>query len=471
MESSYYDLLELPQDASLAEVRKAYITKIRQYPNESYPEKFKLIRKAYDVLSNPNTRREYDTMSIYGEEIMKLQAAAQEAVDSRMYEEAVSSYKKILMIEPALLTVRNEYALALISNEEYDKAIRQLEKLVNQDKENAVYVYHLGFAYEKMGNNQKAIYYYTQSINLDPSNVYVTYALCDIYISLKDYDNARKLINEALAKNSNEGFQQFYYLFRHLQIDIYAKDAFFIRKTLKTIDLLLVEHPDQTSFVANEYGKFASELFDYKQFEWAIFLTEKGVELDSSNTTLVELHTATKENKELFGEFYRLEKDEKIVGPLRYSLFLYLFSNEYSEDEFQERLDEMYKNVELSASYDSVETISSVKRISIKYPHLYEIRESFFSNVLEWSQKGKIRDEQYELLNNDSMVVNSVKRLIALYLSDVSEDERRTYFEDIMDEMSYERASSVIQSVNRLEGRYPSLYDLNPSFLEKIKNG
>lgn len=469
MGTSYYDILDVPKEAKENEIKKAYVLKLRQYPNEKFPEEFKAIRKAYEILSNSKSRKEYDTMSIYGEEIKQLQAAALNALDNEEFEEAIQCYKKILMIEPSLLNIRNEYALALIYNGQQDKAIKQLDKLIAQEPDNATYLYNLGGAYESKGDDQEAISFYKKASEKDPNDINIVYKLSDVYTKLKDYTNARKVINEALSRNSNEGFRQFMYLFRHLQIDVFSKDSNAIRRTLDRIENLLEEYPEEKSYVANEFGKFAVELFDYKQFEWAYYLTEKGIELDPDHSQLLLLHEDTKNNKLLYGEFEQLEKDEKVVKPLRYNLFLYLFGNEFSEEELNNSLDNMFKNIELSCMYEPDETLNSLKRMNIKYPNLYKLREDLFKDVRKMSEDYKMRNDQYESMKNDSVIVNSFKRLVALYLADLEEEERRDYFEDIMEEMSYEQASSVKMSINRLQSTYPKLFDLNPDFLLDIK--
>jgi tetratricopeptide (TPR) repeat protein len=469
LEISYYDILEVPSDAAENDIKRAYILKLRKYPNEKFPEEFKAIRKAYETLSNAKTRKEYDTMSLYGDEIEKLQTEASIALDNKDFAEAIKCYKRILVIEPSLLTVRNRYALALIYNEEQDKAIKQLEKLLQEEKENSAYIYNLGFAYDTKGDSVNAIYYYKRAFGLDPNDVNIIFSLSNVYLDLKDYQNAKKTLNEALSKNSSEGFHQFMYLFKHLQIDVFSKDSDSIGKTLKRIETLLEKYPDEKSYVANEFGKFAAELFDYKQFKWAYYLTEKGIELDPNHAQLLELHKLTIKNRLLYDEFEILEKDEKVIHPLRYNLFLYLFANEYSEAEFESHLEEMFKNVELAAKYQAEQTLNSLKRLNIKYPNLYKAREEFFESVLKISKENKIRDDQFERLKSDSQVVNSLKRLIALYLSETDEAERRSYFEDIMHEMSYDPASSVKMSINRLQNTYPVLYALNAEFLSDIK--
>ncbi len=50
------DILGVAEDADAAEIRTAYLNKIKKYPPEKYPAEFESIRDAYKILSDPNRR-------------------------------------------------------------------------------------------------------------------------------------------------------------------------------------------------------------------------------------------------------------------------------------------------------------------------------------------------------------------------------------------------------------------------------
>ncbi len=70
MDANYYDVLELPRNASGKDVRDAYRKLARRlHPDvnpgdQSTAERFKLVNEAYEVLSDDQTRKDYDQ---YGE--------------------------------------------------------------------------------------------------------------------------------------------------------------------------------------------------------------------------------------------------------------------------------------------------------------------------------------------------------------------------------------------------------------------
>lgn len=62
---NFYDILNISKDASPDEIKKAYREKAKQFhPDKNKApeaaEKFKMISKAHEVLSNPAERRKYD---------------------------------------------------------------------------------------------------------------------------------------------------------------------------------------------------------------------------------------------------------------------------------------------------------------------------------------------------------------------------------------------------------------------------
>ncbi len=58
---SLYQDLGLSKDASPEAIRQQYLKQVRSFPPETHPEEFQRIRHAYEVLSDANQRRVYDS--------------------------------------------------------------------------------------------------------------------------------------------------------------------------------------------------------------------------------------------------------------------------------------------------------------------------------------------------------------------------------------------------------------------------
>lgn len=67
----------MPEDASPEQVRKAYLTKVRLFPPEEAPGRFKAIRKAYGQLKDGAQRRALDLSLFKNESGLRLPPAGE----------------------------------------------------------------------------------------------------------------------------------------------------------------------------------------------------------------------------------------------------------------------------------------------------------------------------------------------------------------------------------------------------------
>ena len=103
---TYYEVLGIPDEADGSEIRSAYRrAAMRWHPDcnqgsKESEERFKLIAQAYNVLSNPESRKRYDEMLTTG-------AAYTEKVSEQSYEEAASQFLEEMYSLAVQLTLRN----------------------------------------------------------------------------------------------------------------------------------------------------------------------------------------------------------------------------------------------------------------------------------------------------------------------------------------------------------------------------
>lgn len=93
MSSNYYQILGIPENASLSDIKKSYRNLAKMWHpdrNKNSAEsvsKFKLISEAYEILSNNRTREDYDEQLKYGNM----------TINGHPYSNAMDMFNKIFM--------------------------------------------------------------------------------------------------------------------------------------------------------------------------------------------------------------------------------------------------------------------------------------------------------------------------------------------------------------------------------------
>jgi curved DNA-binding protein CbpA len=463
----FYALLGIDKSATDEDIKRAYGQKIRQFPPDQFPDEFKQIRQAYETLNDPKSRNEYDTMSEHGKEIEQHLEAGLAAVEDEDYPLAIQHYKKILWIEPKLNNVRNYFALALSYNGQNEKSLAQFQRLVQSDPGNSLYHFNMGTVLADLERYDEAVMCLRQSYRLDSGNVNIIFYLADLLHRLKRTEEARHSIRDAIKDREDYDFARFVYLFKLLQLEVYEKNAEGIEKALEQIEKLLALHPEEKRYAADRYAKFAFELLEYKLFKWAMFLTERAKDLDPDNEAIRKLHETTAENKPIYEEYELMKEDTDISEWVKNFYIIYLYGDEVSEEELKTYNEKAFDNLYQAAKYASDEVIHSIRKMIVSYPHLYDQRKEWLQKFMEIGKDYKEIDKQYNLLKNDTSMVNSLKRLVALLLAEnISQEESSHYFEDIMGEMSHEYTNDIARSLTRLKQVYPKLYQVNTKLFD-----
>jgi tetratricopeptide (TPR) repeat protein len=125
-----YRVLGLDKSASVDEIKRAYLTLVREHTPERAPEAFKRIRQAYETLSDPTKRGEYDTR--LDPRISQLLNNAAEAMQHQEFARAEQLYKQVLLESPDLSWVRNLLGICFLHQNRPLDAIAQLERVLQQ---------------------------------------------------------------------------------------------------------------------------------------------------------------------------------------------------------------------------------------------------------------------------------------------------------------------------------------------------
>lgn len=200
-EKNYYEVLELKTDCTESEIKKRYLEKVKNYHPDTYShmglskdlmnrvnEMFQLIQIAYQTLSNPESRKSYDTIisSNIVSEAMKKSSDIINAEISfkkgefllkrRNYKDAEGYFRNAVNLydrEPEYL-VNLAYALMFIEKKDNNGKLIEAKDLL----EKAIYInpyydkaYHyLGVLHKLTGNQKDALLCFRKAVEINPDN-------------------------------------------------------------------------------------------------------------------------------------------------------------------------------------------------------------------------------------------------------------------------------------------------------------
>src|SRR5579871_2283523 len=170
---SYYEILGVEREADERAIKKAYFALVRKYPPETHPEEFKRVREAYEVLSNPVSRKDYDSVNQYdqyGEQISAKLKAGVDAMEAGDFKTAQRHFIEILAQQPQLHFARDLLGMAYLNNSQAKEALEVFDQLVGAQPENAVYHLHKGYAHYHQKQYVPAMDSYRRAQGLDASD-------------------------------------------------------------------------------------------------------------------------------------------------------------------------------------------------------------------------------------------------------------------------------------------------------------
>ncbi|EGR33193.1 hypothetical protein IMG5_206853 [Ichthyophthirius multifiliis] len=152
-----YNLLDVPKTASIEEIKKAYkqlALKIHPDKNKDDPtakEKFQKIVEAYNILSDPNKKKEYDETGSYGDDFNQqafesaysFYRSIYKKVEKKDIDDFATKYRNSDMEEEDLINFYNENkgninsileCIPLSRNEDIDRFIKKYEQLIKDGK-------------------------------------------------------------------------------------------------------------------------------------------------------------------------------------------------------------------------------------------------------------------------------------------------------------------------------------------------
>ncbi len=150
--------------------------------------------------------------------------SGQQALQQREFARAAEDFKKVLVIDPALVEAEVNLGLAYQGLLQYDSAIRYLAKALKDRPGLPVPTLIVGLDYLKLGAPEKAIPFLEQSVKLDPSDRYAREALASCYLSRENFEGAADEFREIALLTPDKA--EAWFKLGHQYLDLAARLAY-----------------------------------------------------------------------------------------------------------------------------------------------------------------------------------------------------------------------------------------------------
>lgn len=392
-----YHTLEIAEDATAEQVRKAYFSLVRKHSPEKEPEKFKQIRLAYETLMDSKARQNYDAIQRYGDEIELLNIEADQYVENENWIEAIRIYKRILVLAPELDGIRNFLGLCYSYSEQFDEAIKTYYGLVNKTPDVPVYWHNYGIALkdkalslddsEASGDDYSRILNssldcFNQAIGLEPYNVQNYIMAAEVNRHMELWDDAIAYAGRGISADGEVNIQDYDCLFEIYSINIDAKRFSDLPGVLNLIDELLIEDPEAKEYVVLNFSKYANAAAHHFCFRVAALYAEAAIYFGCTDENLIELHEACAMMADVYDEYPKLKDDITIVSPF-IRLTAISVNDVYDEEELEANEREaIIKDIfqELN-TLDPREIKSSLRQLKIRYPGTYKLNQELYIKI------------------------------------------------------------------------------------------
>ncbi|SHF12029.1 J domain-containing protein [Caloramator proteoclasticus] len=200
---NYYEILQIKKGASSEEIKKAYARLLRKYHPERDEENFKRIREAYEILSNPEKRREYDFQLEYGDEFLETLQEVEELIELEEYEEAIGKLKRMTFIKPDDERIWVKLAEVYSKDGRIEEATEILQKALNYINNSALIYFMLGVCFEVTKNLERAEFYFKKALEIE-KDFYIYEKLYFIYIFENKKIEANRILSDMSKLELND---------------------------------------------------------------------------------------------------------------------------------------------------------------------------------------------------------------------------------------------------------------------------
>lgn len=397
-----YQTLGLDPRATPEAIRRAYYRMVRLHPPEKDPERFKLIRSAYETLNDPKARQEYDALEQHGEEIGQLTMEAEELMGEGEWQEAARRLKHVLVLVPQATAAWNSLGLCQLHCSEFQLATRTYSALTQRAPQIPVYWTNYGAAFHEWATQDNDEYEnglepetrcrllknarqcYRKAVELENFNPSGYLAVARAYADEDRLDEAVKWTERAARcrREDKEDFETLFYLsvlyLRRRELDVIIPLA-------QRIKLALPENEEARKYAAARFAATALDLHKARIFEPAVVFYEAAREFDPENEQLADLHSAAHLTMQVIEEYERLCADSMVISSVR-GFAAFRLADVCGELEGKSEAHQKLMFTELLQGLENTPPAAvrnSIERIKRCYPATYRAGEQAYEQLLQ----------------------------------------------------------------------------------------
>ena len=376
----YYGILDTYGEASPAEIKKAYFRMVRKYPPDRYPKEFMQVREAYEVLSDGNTRKQYDSTASMPEVVKVYFDAGRKALEDGDPEEAIKLLERVVKVYPEFSVVNSLLGDAYYKNENSGKAVAIFSRLVEKEPNNAGFVRKLAHAYLKRGWLKKAVSYFHRALSLDEDNLSLWMGLIDCHTEENDYEEARAAALEAVAMSEKKGWEGLELYYRLIQCDIYLEDPAALGVHLEAMKEQALKDESETADVAwylMHIGKLLLRTGDVKNADAVI---SAAFELAPEDKEIREIKEKADRENHILRLIENLRADKSFDR-----VFADMIEHEMDKCDdpncFSCVTEQLSMEIYVISECDALR--GQLMRLRHLYPELFRMKRQFFEQVLD----------------------------------------------------------------------------------------
>ena len=486
---NFYQQLEISPQATAKEIKRSYFRLVRQYSPEKVPERFKLIREAYEVLKDEKARANYDAMREHGEQINELISTANQKMSEEKWDEAVPLFKKVLVLLPSENGSRNMLGICLTRLEDWYNALKAYRKLTQNADDVPLYWSNYGVTFrayaqslEKEDPKRANLFklareQYKKAIDLESYNSEWYLAIARTYSDENNYPKALIWADRAVGADGKADLDDFEALFYICQLHLYSGEYNKIQVVAKRIIALMPEdNEDVRKIAAAKFYNFGIELLkagyegsNVGLFKAAKVFVDAAKLFDADDTDINKVKGNIDNLLKAYDEYDNVGEDSQLASGFS-ALAAFCLADALNED-FDDK-EETFKNIVVAIFNNSSDRIvSSVQRIRRAYPAIYKLKESMFDDLEKAGQDKKSKKNcfltsacvSYAGLPDDCFELETLRAFRDGYLASIPEGPAliREY---------YEVAPSLVAFITLDEKRHLVLSDILTTVRECVQH-